>query len=118
MHGRRSPQWVERFLGRVDASVLVSDYEGTSITMLESMGAGVVPVVTRVSSGVDEWIRDGENGWLCRDRDPADLATAILRSLDAPDEPTSTEACHTAEAHDWSRVAERYLEIFRSVSRD
>ena len=62
MHGRRSAEWVERFLGGIDVSVLVSDYEGTSITMLEAMGAGVVPAVTRVASGVDEWIRDGKNG--------------------------------------------------------
>jgi glycosyltransferase involved in cell wall biosynthesis len=62
MHGRRRPEWVERFLRDVDVSVLVSDFEGTSITMLEAMGAGVVPAVTRVASGVDEWVRDGDNG--------------------------------------------------------
>jgi glycosyltransferase involved in cell wall biosynthesis len=62
LHGRRSPEWVERCLAGVDVSVLVSDFEGTSITMLEAMGAGVVPAVTRVSSGVDEWVRDGANG--------------------------------------------------------
>lgn len=61
-HGRKPEKWVEQFLASVDVSVLVSDYEGTSITMLESMGAGVVPVVTRVSSGVDEWVHDGVNG--------------------------------------------------------
>jgi hypothetical protein len=32
--------------------------------MLEAMGQGVVPCVTRVSSGVDEWVRDGEGGVL------------------------------------------------------
>ena len=91
--------------------------EGMPSVVLEAMAAGVRLVAT-ATGGIPDVVRDGENGWLCRDRDPADLAAAILRSLDAPDEPTSTEACHTAEAHDWSRVAERYLEIFRSVSRD
>ncbi|MHC4217633.1 MAG: glycosyltransferase family 4 protein [Planctomycetota bacterium] len=62
IHGRRSARWVEEFLGEIDVSVLVSDFEGTSITMLEAMGAGVVPAVTRVASGVDEWVRDGANG--------------------------------------------------------
>lgn len=62
VHGRRSHEWVERFVAGIDVSVLVSDYEGTSVTMLEAMGAGVVPAVTRVSSGVDEWVRDGANG--------------------------------------------------------
>ena len=91
--------------------------EGMPSVVLEAMAAGVRLVAT-ATGGIPDVVRDGENGWLCRDRDPADLAAAILRSLDAPDEPTSTEACRTAEAHDWSKVAERYLEIFRSVSHD
>lgn len=62
VHGPCDPQWVAKFLPTIDASVLVSAYEGTSITMLEAMGAAVVPAVTRVSSGVDDWIRDGETG--------------------------------------------------------
>ncbi|MCA9299946.1 MAG: glycosyltransferase, partial [Phycisphaerales bacterium] len=62
IHGRRSPEWVQNLLRSIDVSILVSDYEGTSITMLESMGAGVVPVVTRVESGVEDWIEDGVNG--------------------------------------------------------
>ncbi len=77
LHGRRSAEWVERFLGGIDVSVLVSDYEGTSITMLESMGAGVVPSVTRVSSGVDEWIRDGENGIVVPIGEPDRMAARL-----------------------------------------
>lgn len=45
-----------------DVSVMVSDFEGLSISMLESMACGCVPVVTRVASGVGEVLRDGENG--------------------------------------------------------
>ena len=88
MHGRRPMEWVESFLPEVDCSVLVSGWEGTSIAMLEAMGAGVVPCVTAVSSGVDEWVEDGVNGvvapvgrpeqmaeriaWLASDRDRID----------------------------------------------
>jgi len=90
--------------------------EGMPSVVLEAMAAGVRLVAT-TTGGIPDVVRDRENGWLCRDRDPEDLAAAILRALDAPDEPTSTEAYRTAEAHDWSKVAERYLEIFRSVSR-
>lgn len=62
IHGRRDPAWVERFLHTMDLSVLLSEFEGTSVTMLEAMGAGVVPAVTKVRSGVDEWLTDGESG--------------------------------------------------------
>ncbi|MBL0926691.1 MAG: glycosyltransferase [Phycisphaerales bacterium] len=61
-HGRKTPEWVQAFLPTIDVSVLLSEYEGTSITMLEAMAFGVVPAVTTVSSGVDEWVRDDENG--------------------------------------------------------
>jgi glycosyltransferase involved in cell wall biosynthesis len=45
-----------------DVAVMVSDFEGLSISMLESMACGCVPVVTRVDSGVSEVLREGENG--------------------------------------------------------
>jgi len=62
IHGRRSPSWVEQFLPTIDACILVSSYEGTSVVMLEAMARGVLPVVTDVRSGVHEWLRDGDNG--------------------------------------------------------
>ena len=77
VHGRRSPDWVERFVADIDISVLVSDFEGTSVTMLEAMGAGVVPAVTRVSSGVDEWVRDGDNGVVVPIGEPDQMAARL-----------------------------------------
>ena len=62
VHGRRDMGWVESFLPSVDLSVLVSGWEGTSISMLEAMGQGVAPCVTRVNSGVGEWVDDGVHG--------------------------------------------------------
>lgn len=62
IHGRRGMAWVESFLPGVDLSVLVSGWEGTSISMLEAMGQGVAPCVTRVDSGVGEWVEDGVHG--------------------------------------------------------
>lgn len=47
-----------------DIVVLVSDYEGTSISMLEAMAHGCVPVVTKVS-GTQALIAKGDNGFLC-----------------------------------------------------
>ena len=77
IHGRRSPSWVEEFLPMMDACVLVSAYEGTSVVMLEAMGQGVVPVVTDVRSGVGEWVRDGQNGLVVPVGDMAGMAAKI-----------------------------------------
>lgn len=45
-----------------DICVMVSDFEGTSVSMLEAMAQGCVPVVTRVS-GTAQVIREGINGF-------------------------------------------------------
>jgi colanic acid/amylovoran biosynthesis glycosyltransferase len=69
-----------RLLGRVDnanihelllqchALVLLSDYEGLSIAMLEAMAAGVVPICLDLRSGVREALRHGVNGLIVKDR--------------------------------------------------
>ncbi len=77
VHGRKEPAWVERFLQTVDVSVLVSEFEGTSVSMLEAMGAGVVPAVTAVNSGVDEWVADGENGLIVPVGEPDEMAARL-----------------------------------------
>jgi glycosyltransferase involved in cell wall biosynthesis len=59
-----------------DVCVLVSDYEGTSISMLEAMANGCVPVVTRVS-GAAGVIREGENGRTMPVGDLAAMAETI-----------------------------------------
>ena len=76
-HGAQSPAWVESFWQTVDIAVLVSEYEGTSITMLEAMGQGVVPAVTRVDSGVDEWIEEGITGVTAPVGEPEELAEKV-----------------------------------------
>lgn len=74
----RSRNWGERyrFLGYLKYSEMsdfwkdhdiylnLSDYEGTSLAMLEAMAAGCVPIVTKVS-GTSEYIDNGVNGFLC-----------------------------------------------------
>lgn len=47
-----------------DVFVLLSDYEGTSSSMLEAMAQGCVPVVTESSSGVRGVIQHGHSGFI------------------------------------------------------
>src|SRR5262249_15732210 len=69
-----------RLLGRVDNAkiydvlvqchglVLLSDYEGLPISMLEAMAAGVVPICLDMRSGIREAIEHGVNGLIVKDR--------------------------------------------------
>ena len=69
-----------RLLGRVDVSriysvlrdchalVLLSDYEGLPVSMLEAMAVGVVPICLDVRSGIRDAIQPGFNGFIVKDR--------------------------------------------------
>ncbi len=46
-----------------DIFLLLSAYEGLAISMIEAMANGIVPIVSRVESGVAQVIREGETGY-------------------------------------------------------
>jgi glycosyltransferase involved in cell wall biosynthesis len=74
---------VERVLPELTVSVQPSLSEALSNVVLESMAAGVPVVATRVG-GTTEAVQDGQNGLLVPPGDPAALADAVCRLLDAP----------------------------------
>lgn len=59
---------IERALLDCDVIVLLSDYEGLPIALLEAMACGCVPVCLRIRSGVPELIEDGVTGLIVDDR--------------------------------------------------
>ncbi len=83
--GSRSAGEIKNLLPDYHASVLLSDFEGLPVSVLESMSAGLVPVCLRTASGLPQLLRDGENGFLLADRDQ-DLDRAVSRLLASPEE--------------------------------
>lgn len=61
--GRLNSSEIGKFWNRQDICISTSDYEGRSLSILEAMGNGAVPVVTDVS-GVGEDIESGWNGYI------------------------------------------------------
>ena len=64
-----------------DISVLFSEFEGMSMSMLESMGQGCVPIVTDVS-GAKEKITHGQTGFIANVGDVGCMAR-VIADLDA-----------------------------------
>jgi glycosyltransferase involved in cell wall biosynthesis len=60
--------------------VLLSDFEGFSIALMEAMACGLVPIVTRMRSGVEDVIEDGVNGFIIEPDDDVSFVAAV-RSL-------------------------------------
>jgi glycosyltransferase involved in cell wall biosynthesis len=79
--------------------------EPFGLVMVEAMACGT-PVLAFPGGAVDEIVRDGVNGWICRTS--ADMA-AHLASLDL-----SPGACRESVAKHFSvaRMADRYVEVY------
>jgi len=75
-------QEVGNILADHHAIILTSEYEGMPLSLLEGMGAGLVPLVTPVRSGIPELIKQGETGFLLNDLDK-DLNAAVTALKDA-----------------------------------
>lgn len=61
-----------------------SSHDGTPNALLEALTCGCFPVVGDIES-LQEWIVDGENGFLANPKDPDALARAIVKALEQPD---------------------------------
>jgi len=53
-----------RAWAKSDIFILTSAFEGTPVALMEAMAHGVVPIVSRVRSGVEQLVREGETGFL------------------------------------------------------
>ncbi|WP_260675920.1 MULTISPECIES: glycosyltransferase family 4 protein [Nostocales] len=60
------------------ALVLLSDYEGLPIALMEAMACGVVPICLQMRSGIPELVEDGVTGLLVNDRGN-EFVTAVKR---------------------------------------
>ena len=78
--GRVPHEKMPNLLSKVDIYVSTSLYDGTSVSLLEAMGAGAFPIVTNIPAN-REWINDGENGFLISVDDEKILAQRIIESI-------------------------------------
>jgi colanic acid/amylovoran biosynthesis glycosyltransferase len=66
------------------AFVLLSDFEGLSIALMEAMACGLVPIVTSTRSGVTDLIEDGVTGMIVPPDNPSAFAEAVKKLTSNP----------------------------------
>ncbi|HEV7397579.1 MAG TPA: glycosyltransferase family 4 protein, partial [Pyrinomonadaceae bacterium] len=116
--GWQTPEQIKQHLLELDVFVLLSDYEGLPVAMLEAMGYGLAPVVTRINSGNSQLIREGENGLMFAVGDMAACAVH-LRKLASDNEMLRSlrlSAWETAAAYSVERMVDNYEDCFRKIS--
>jgi glycosyltransferase involved in cell wall biosynthesis len=81
--GRLDPAGIAGELKKADLYVSTSRTDSTSVSLLEAMACGAVPLVTDLEAN-REWIRDGVSGLFFRTGDAVGLASAMLRIDEDP----------------------------------
>ncbi len=85
---------LELFYRDADMGVLPSLHEGLSNTLLEYMACGLPVIGSRVS-GTEDYVIDGQTGWLFEPGDSITLAEALTAAA-ATSKPDLTKLGHTA----------------------
>lgn len=98
-----------------DAFVLPTSYETFSLVCMEAMACGV-PVFATPAGGIEDYLRDGINGFRVR-MDAEDIATRIAAVLDDPAllQRLRDGARATAQRYGWDEVGLRYIELLRQI---
>lgn len=82
-HGLLDSEAIATLWSSVDVGILFSSHEGLSISMIESMAAGCVQVLTNVS-GVSDTVRPGINGFIHAVGDTQAMAASLQTLLAQP----------------------------------
>jgi glycosyltransferase involved in cell wall biosynthesis len=99
-------------LGRARALLFPIQWdEPFGLVMIEAMACGT-PVLALPGGSVDEIVRDGVSGWICRD--VADMAARIA----APPVPASSCRDWAAERFSVDRMVNAYLDIYEDAVVD
>jgi glycosyltransferase involved in cell wall biosynthesis len=116
--GRLSGEALRGELEAADVFLLLSEFEGLPISLLEAMGHGCVPVVTAVESGIEEVIEPGVNGQLIPPGDAA-AAAAVIEELkrDSAQRERLARAAH-ATVREKGFLAEDMVNGYEAVFRE
>lgn len=117
-HGYVDQSIVREHLSRARAFIHPSRSEGFSLVRLEAMSSGCPVVVTNVS-GANEMVRDGTEGFVVPIESPepiADAVTTLLSDYELTKQISRQARTRVEEKYDWRKIAEEYLDLYRSLS--
>ncbi|OGR46003.1 MAG: hypothetical protein A2X40_08715 [Elusimicrobia bacterium GWC2_65_9] len=121
-HRRFDESFARRVYAASDIFLMPSRFEPCGLGQMIAMRYGAVPVAAR-TGGLADTVFEGDdegrpaNGFLCEPNDPAGLAAAIDRALEARRGPRWDALVRAAMAGDfsWDRSVNAYLEIYRQA---
>jgi glycosyltransferase involved in cell wall biosynthesis len=109
---------MQKVMLEADVLVLLSDYEGLPIALLEAMACGLVPVCLRIRSGVGQLVEQGGTGFLVDDRGDQFVSTirAIASNPDLRSRVSSAARAKIVAQYSDALNASRWLQLLRDRS--
>ncbi|RMD45486.1 MAG: glycosyltransferase [Aquificota bacterium] len=108
---------VPDILNAADFFVLSSYLEGIAGALLQAMATGKV-VLSTLAGGIDEYLKDGENGFSVNVGDFDSLSKKMKMIYDLPEEKyekISKNAVETAKKYSIEKTAEKYIKLFEEM---
>jgi len=101
-----------------DAFVLPTAYETFSLVCMEAMACGV-PVLATAAGGIEDYLKDGINGFRIR-MDADDVAAKLAAAFADPAlmQRLREGALTTARSYGWDRVGQQYIELLREIDAE
>ena len=79
--GQITQKDLPRFYQMSDLYISPSHVDGSSVSLMEALACGLPCLVSDIPAN-QEWVREGENGWLFPDGDAGVLASKILSAIE------------------------------------
>lgn len=111
--GRIPQDKVADVMACTDCFLISSDFEGTSLSLMEAMSNGL-PILASDVPGLRDMITDGHNGLLFGRRDAASLKQSVLRYFRCPtlrSETGNNALADFTENYSFETVLNRYLDV-------
>ena len=105
--GRLEAAALAVLLGRAQVYLSASLSDSTSVSLLEAMACGAIPVVSDID-GNREWVRETEGARMFRAGDAGDLTKALERALESP---TWLEQARARNRREVERRADRTVNM-------
>lgn len=119
--GRATRKQILEALSEHDVFLLLSDFEGLPLSLVEAMARGCVPMVAEMESGINELITSGENGLVASGRNYSEWARVLadLWKDRKRFSRLSQAACKTVrERFTVEHVASHFDELLRQVAEE
>lgn len=119
--GKVSQKELVAAVDRADLGLFPSEYESFGISVVEAMGAGLVPVLNDIRA-FRYFIDEGRNGFVTRYADPSAAAATILRARDLSADhggrrraEVGAAARTKAQTYAWEHVVGDVEDVYRGV---